>query len=289
MRLVSTRSEIRQILDSKAKSKIGFVPTMGALHEGHLSLVKRSMDSSDITVVSIFVNPAQFNSIDDLEKYPRTPEKDIELLSGQLGSEDILFMPEENEVYSNEKPLTVDLGSLDLVMEGMFRPGHFEGVVRVVSILFDIVQPGIAFFGEKDFQQLTIIKRMAEQTHPSIVIEGCPIHREQNGLAMSSRNSRLGSETREKASVIYQTLKEHSVIKAGSTIESVTGSVKARIDSTPGFRTEYFEIVDDVELKRLESTGNADAGRNYFGCIAVFAGEVRLIDNMRFSFPVSKG
>jgi len=289
MRLLKTRSELRNILDKVPGSKVGFVPTMGALHEGHLSLVRRSMECSDITVVSIFVNPTQFNNREDLEKYPRTPERDVRLLSGILGDNDLIFMPSEEEIYNNEVQVSVNLEGLDMVMEGKFRPGHFAGVVRVVYILFDIVKPNWAFFGQKDFQQLTIIKKMAKQTHPWVRIEGCPILREQNGLAMSSRNSRLNDETRNSAGIIYRTLKEFSDVKKGSTLESITRSVVSSIDSTPGFRTEYFDIVDDVELRRPESVEKAVADRNYYGCVAVFAGEVRLIDNMLFSFPVSKG
>lgn len=286
MRILSKRIEVSQVTGNRSGKSVGFVPTMGALHQGHISLVKASRERCDITVVSIFVNPVQFNNAADLEKYPRTPEKDIDLLMTVMGEDDILFMPDENEIYNNEVVPSVNLRGLDTVMEGRFRPGHFEGVVRVVKILFDIVQPDMAFFGQKDFQQVAVVKEMARQIHPGVLIERCPILREADGLAMSSRNIRLTEETRMRASVIYNTLKEFSVLKPGDTIESVTRSVISRIDSTPGFKTEYFEIVDDVELKSLVSIEDANPARSYFGCIALFAGEVRLIDNMQFSFPV---
>lgn len=289
MRILSKRIDVRASLDKYKGMNIGFVPTMGALHEGHLSLVRASKENCDITVVSIFVNPTQFNNPDDLMRYPRNEARDREMLSNLLGDEDILFMPDEKEVYEGEIIPDVSLGNLDQVMEGKFRPGHFRGVVRVVKIFFDVVKPDMAFFGQKDFQQLTIIRAMASQTHPTTEIIGCPILREPNGLAMSSRNERLSKDIRQKASLIYETLRSHSAPAITDSIDSIKNSVISAIDSSGDFKAEYFEIVDDVELTSLMSVSEALPGRNYYGCIAVYAGGVRLIDNMQFSFPVTKG
>jgi len=289
MHVIESRENLLKHLSSTGGVTRGFVPTMGALHRGHLSLVERSGNDTDITVVSIFVNPAQFNDPEDLRKYPRDTEDDLKLLEQILTNNDIVFIPSVEEIYSGEEPPLPELGHLDKVMEGLFRPGHFEGVVRVVSILFSIVNPDMAYFGQKDFQQLAIIKAMAERMEMRVKIVGCPIIREDDGLAMSSRNKRLSSEIRSSASIIYSTLSKYSNLKEYKEPAKIKSKIIREIDATSGFRTEYFEIVDDVELKAINSVEEIDPGRNYYGCIAVFAGDVRLIDNVEFSFPVSKG
>lgn len=289
MRVIRSRTELEKYLAESGGIKRGFVPTMGALHEGHLSLVSRSINSCKLTVVSIFVNPAQFNDPKDLNSYPRTPDKDILMLSALLGEMDVAYLPGVEEVYEGEEEADIDLGGLDLVMEGKFRPGHFKGVVRVVKLLFDSVKPDMAFFGQKDFQQLTIIRAMARQTHPEIIIEGCPILREKNGLAMSSRNIRLSAKARERAAIIHNTLLANSVVNSGDSIESVSSSVIRTIEASEGFKVEYFDLVDNIKLQSLTSFDDVDPSAVYYGCIAVNIEGIRLIDNIQFSFPFSKG
>lgn len=268
---------------------VGFVPTMGALHEGHLSLVKRSCDESDITVVSIFVNPTQFNDPDDLKNYPRDTFRDISLLENILSDKDILFTPEYEDLYSREREFTLDLEGLDNVMEGKHRPGHFKGVIRVVKLLFEAVKPDKAFFGQKDYQQLTIIKLMVEKLNLKIEIVACPILREANGLAMSSRNERLAADIRKKAAIIRSTLASHNIIRSKAEIPHTEEKIINEINSSGEFQVEYFEIVDNVSLTRAAESMEIDAELRYFGCIAVFAGGIRLIDNIEFSFLFIKG
>jgi pantoate--beta-alanine ligase len=258
------------------KARIGFVPTMGALHEGHLSLLRTAGTESDITICSVFVNPTQFNEQKDLDAYPRTPHKDIHLLH-KVGC-DVLFMPEADEIYPPglDTQLELDLHPLDTVMEGAFRPGHFEGVAQVVKRLLDIVQPDRLYMGQKDFQQLTIIQHMIRQLELPTELVSCPIKREENGLAMSSRNVRLSKELQDRASVIYQTL-----MKAKSWIREMKPSEveKKALESLsiPGFRPEYFKIVDPLTLMEVSNVENLQSP---IACTAVWAGEVRLIDNM---------
>jgi pantoate--beta-alanine ligase len=256
---------------------IGFAPTMGALHAGHTSLVERTKASCDVAVVSIFINPTQFNDAKDLDKYPRTPERDLELLS-EAGC-DIVFMPDVSEVYPNGNTPSVkyDFGKLERILEGEFRPGHFDGMAQVVSRLLDIVQPSHLFMGQKDFQQLAIVARMLELQKSKIELVSCPIIREKDGLAMSSRNVRLTESDRLIAPLIHQTLKE-----ATEKVDDYTPSDIVRICSTklklePRFKLEYFEIVDGrtlLPIRIFEDTDYAVA------LTAVWVGDVRLIDNI---------
>jgi pantoate--beta-alanine ligase len=256
---------------------IGFAPTMGALHAGHTSLVERTKESCDVAVVSIFINPTQFNDPNDLVKYPRAPERDLELLS-EAGC-DIVFMPDVSEVYPNGNTPSVkyDFGKLERVLEGEFRPGHFDGMAQVVSRLLEIVQPSHLFMGQKDFQQLAIVARMLELQKSKIELISCPIVREKDGLAMSSRNMRLTETDRPHAALIHQTLEE-----AAEKIEDYAPAEIARICSTklklePRFKLEYFEVVDGrtlLPIRIFEDTDYAVA------LTAVWVGDVRLIDNI---------
>ncbi|MCD4768787.1 MAG: pantoate--beta-alanine ligase [Bacteroidales bacterium] len=288
MILAESVSVLRELLN-KRDGDTGLVPTMGALHEGHLSLVKKSKSSSTTTVVSIFINPTQFNDPGDLKKYPRNIEGDLKLLHNILSDNDIVFTPQADDLYSFENPVIPDLGNLDKVMEGKQRPGHFSGVVRIVKLLFEIVKPDKAFFGQKDFQQLTIIKEMVRQLKMRVEIIGCPILREATGLAMSSRNQLLTNDIRTKASIIYKTLKKHSTATDPGKICETSSSIIKTIDSIEGFRTEYFEIVNHKTLESITDKSEVDPSARYFGCIAVFAGDIRLIDNTEFSFSFAKG
>ena len=238
---------------------VGLVPTMGALHAGHASLVKRSVSENDATVVSVFVNPTQFNDKNDLEKYPRTLEADCSLLE-QCGAA-IAFAP------------------LDTVMEGVYRPGHFNGVCQIVSKLFDMVKPDRAYFGEKDFQQLAIIREMVRQMKFPLEIVGCPIVREEDGLALSSRNARLSAEERQNALKISQTLFESRSFAIDHTVAETKQFVENAIENAPGLRLEYFELVDGNTLQQIENWNDTDYA---VGCITVFCGDVRLIDNMKY-------
>ncbi|MDT8400816.1 MAG: pantoate--beta-alanine ligase [Bacteroidales bacterium] len=289
MKRINTPSHLKSELLKQEGKTIGMVPTMGALHTGHASLVKKSVKENDLTVVSIFVNPTQFNKPDDLVKYPRTLDADLEILSGILGTDDIVFTPEAADIYSGEKIPTVDLGHLDTIMEGKHRPGHFMGVVRIVKILFDLCRPVRAYFGRKDFQQLAVIKTMVKQTGLKTKIIGCPVVREANGLAMSSRNARLTAETREKAGIIYDTLKKYSEQSVPFDVKELKEKVMGDINASGDFYVEYFEIVDDDELQPVNSHKDIIRGKDYTGCVAVYAGDVRLIDNIKFSFGFSKG
>ncbi|MBI4649438.1 MAG: pantoate--beta-alanine ligase [Bacteroidia bacterium] len=271
---------IEELKNIRANSlSIGFVPTMGALHKGHLSLVKRSFTENDVTVVSIFVNPAQFNERKDFEKYPRIIENDIALLQNILTEKDIVFNPDEYEMYPEPDTRIFDFGTLDKVMEGKYRKGHFNGVAQIVSKFFNLIRPDKAYFGEKDFQQLTIIKKLVEQMDLPIKIVECPIVRETDGLAMSSRNLLLNPSQRKSAPLIFRTLseaknKKHSML-AGELIKWVTD----RINSDNELKVEYFSIVDS---QTLIDTTEWEENRKQIGCIAVWAGEVRLIDNISF-------
>ena len=263
----------------KAKTtpvKIGFVPTMGALHEGHLALVKKAKSENDIVVVSIFVNPIQFNNKEDLLKYPRTLEKDAALL--QAVGCDIIFTPDEKEMYPEPDTTVYDFGQLDKVMEGKFRPGHFNGVAVVVKRLFDIVMPDNAYFGEKDYQQLQIIKFMVKHKFIPVNIIPFPIVREVDGLAMSSRNMRLNAEEREIAPFIYQTLLQAKEKTNQLTPIELTNWVLQRINDHELLTAEYFEIADATTLLPINNWKDCE---HAIGCIAVFMGSVRLIDNIR--------
>ncbi len=255
---------------------IGFVPTMGALHEGHLSLIREAKKQSDIVLVSIFVNPTQFNNRYDFEKYPRLYNRDIEILENS-GLCDFLFMPDEKEMYPQPDNRTFNLGYLEEIMEGKYRPGHFQGVVKIVSKLFDIIKPNKAFFGKKDFQQLTIIKKIVKDFKYPIEIIGCETVRESNNLAMSSRNLLLTKEEFEKASIIYQTLKKVADWIHQYEIDEIKTLVINEINSVNPFQVEYVELVDSETLKPIEDI-NLHSSIHCF--IAVFCNQVRLIDNI---------
>ena len=256
--------------------KIGFVPTMGALHEGHLSLINRAKKDNDIVVCSVFVNPIQFNNPTDLEKYPRTPEKDIEKLE-QAGC-DAVFMPSAEEMYPEKVSDHYDFGDLERVMEGACRPGHFNGVAIVVRKLFEIVNPDKAYFGEKDFQQLAIIKKMVQNLNMNLEIVPCPIIRENDGLAMSSRNVRLNETERAIAPKIFATLNDAISKKVSMTPAEMKEYTLAKYAEIKEFEVEYVEITDETNLKSLENWNECDHARIF---VALQLGPVRLIDNVR--------
>ena len=256
---------------------IGFVPTMGALHEGHLSLIRTAKEHCDIAVVSIFVNPIQFNNPEDLRTYPRTLEADCEKL--QTVGCDMVLAPSVEEMYPEPVTEAYNFGELEAVMEGPQRPGHFSGVAVVVRRLFEIVEPAKAFFGEKDFQQLAIIRRLVEQLNLPLEIVPCPIVRADDGLALSSRNMRLSAEARKIAPQIYATLKKAVEQSQSQTIDEVKHFVINTLKSFTVFDPEYFEIVNDTTLQPI---ANWTEARGVVGCIAVWLDGVRLIDVIRF-------
>lgn len=279
MQVFNTKNELVNLIDSfkKEGKKIGFVPTMGALHEGHLSLVKEAKKNSDITVVSIFVNPTQFNDPEDLKRYPRTLDKDVKLLE-TVGC-DLVFAPSVEEIYPEPDTRKFDFGYLESVMEGAKRPGHFNGVGQVVSRLFDIVRPEKAFFGMKDFQQVAIIKYMVKQLNYPIEIVSCPIIREESGLARSSRNTLLDEVHKANAPHIYETLKKARTLTHEKSVQELKQWIADEINNNPYLETEYVEIVDDTTLKVIESWSEPGIK---VACVAVYAGKIRLIDNIVF-------
>ena len=279
MKLVHTVQELRAELDiqRRAGKKIGLVPTMGALHEGHASLVRRAVKENDIVVVSDFVNPTQFNDKNDLLKYPRTLEADCELLEKEGAA--YVFAPSVEEVYPEPDTRQFSYAPLDTVMEGKYRPGHFNGVCQVVSKLFMMVEPDKAYFGEKDFQQLAIIREMVKQMQFPLEIIGCPIVREADGLALSSRNARLTDEQRQQALNISRTLFQSKEYAALHTVEETQQFVEQAIAASEGLELEYFELVDGTTLQKISSWEETDYA---VGCITVFCGEVRLIDNIKY-------
>ena len=258
-------------------STIGFVPTMGALHDGHLALMERSIRENEHTVVSIFVNPTQFNNPEDLAKYPRTLEEDVRKITA-LNPEMIVYAPSVDDIYDG-KPISqsFDFDGLENQMEGKFRPGHFDGVGTIVKRLFEIVTPTNAYFGEKDFQQLQIVKKLVAKYSLPVTIIGCPIYREANQLAMSSRNERLTLEERNQASVIYQTLLQAKVLFQNETIESAIQLVQQTFENHPLFDLEYFVIADE---ETLLSSITKEENKNYRAFIAVFVNNIRLIDTI---------
>lgn len=280
MKIIEKRIQLEnelQDLRNEGKS-IGFVPTMGALHEGHISLIKESNLNNEITVVSIFVNPTQFNNKNDYSRYPRILSDDIEKLKKVKC--DFLFTPSEDEMYPEEDNREFDFGILDKVMEGKFRPGHFRGVGLIVSKLFEIVRPNKAYFGEKDFQQVAIIKHLTKQLKFNIEIVACPIIREKDGLAMSSRNMLLTEEQRKNVSLIYRTLSESVKSAKSLSVSETKERVKRTINDNPFMDVEYFEIVDSETLQFVQKW-NEDGEK--YGCIAVNVGSIRLIDNIRYN------
>jgi pantoate--beta-alanine ligase len=258
-------------------STIGFVPTMGALHEGHQSLMRQSTKENDSTVVSIFVNPTQFNNPEDLAKYPRNLESDVTKIFS-VNSDIIIYAPSVDDIYEG-KTLTqsFDFDGLEKKMEGKFRPGHFDGVGTIVKRLFEIVNPTNAYFGEKDFQQLQIVKKMTEKSNLKVNVIGCPIFRESNGLAMSSRNERLTLQEREEAAVIYKTLEAAKTKFNTESASEVTAWVQQEFEKNDSFTLEYFEIADEATLSTCLKK---DKNKKYRAFIAVFVNNIRLIDTI---------
>lgn len=279
MKIVNNIKELKGYLaeEKRNNKQVGFVPTMGALHEGHLSLVKRCVEENDVCVVSIFVNPTQFNDKHDLETYPRTLEKDCSLL--EPAGCDYVFAPSVEEMYPEPDTRTFDFGLVSAVMEGARRPGHFNGVAQIVSKLFYAVEPDNAYFGEKDFQQIAVIRAMVEQLNIPVKIIACPILREVDGLALSSRNVRLTSEQRQKAPLIARTLKESTTFAREKSVQEVIDYVVNTINADPVMRVEYYEIVDGYTLESIQNWSDTTYP---VGCITVYCGEVRLIDNMKY-------
>lgn len=280
MLIFNTISETQQYLKSqqKAGKTIGFVPTMGALHAGHISLIERAKAENDLAVCSIFVNPTQFNNPEDLKKYPRTLERDCEMLIS--AGCDVVFAPSAEEMYLSLPQLRMDFGTLETVMEGKFRPGHFNGVGIVVSKLFNIVKPEKAYFGLKDLQQVAVIRRMVQDLSFDLEIIPCPTLRETDGLAMSSRNTRLSPEARALAPQIYKVLNlAKEKLQAGASVSEMQVIVNQHFTVFPEFELEYFEAADFDTLLPIE-TKIAD-GKTAL-CVAAFLGGVRLIDNIVF-------
>lgn len=279
MEIVRTVAQLESLLDkARTKGSVGLVPTMGALHAGHLSLIERARRENDTVVVSVFVNPTQFNNPTDLATYPRTEEADAALL--EAAGVDYVFMPTVEEVYPEPDTRVFDLGPVAEVMEGAMRPGHFNGVAQIVSKLFRFTRPTRAYFGEKDFQQIAVIRRMAAlEGFTDLEIVDCPIKREADGLAMSSRNVRLSAGQRAIAPVIALTLRA-SLLKAGElTVTDLKTWVTDTINRFPYMRVEYYEIVDGLTMQPIADWADSDCP---VGCITVYCGDVRLIDNIKY-------
>ena len=282
MEIIRKVKRLDEVLDTARKSgkSVGLVPTMGALHAGHLSLVRRARAENDIVVVSVFVNPTQFNNPDDLRTYPRTEEADCRLL--ESAGVDYALVPAVEEMYPEKDTRVFDLGPVGEVMEGAMRPGHFNGVCQIVSKLFDIVKPARAYFGEKDFQQIAVISRMVDLLGLELEIVPCPIVREPDGLALSSRNVRLTPEGRKVAPEIHKALEASLKLKAqGMTPAEVEKATVDAIDAIPGLKTEYYTIVDARTMQPVAAWSDADAD-GVAGCVTVYCGDVRLIDNIRY-------
>lgn len=279
MKIVNSIKELRLQLDEDKQKgkKVGLVPTMGALHAGHISLVKRCVAENDVCVVSIFVNPTQFNNPNDLLTYPRTLDEDCQLLESSGCT--YVFAPSVEEMYPEPDNRVFDFGTVAQVMEGACRPGHFNGVAQIVSKLFYAVKPDVSYFGEKDFQQIAVIRAMVKQLEIPVEIVDCPIQRESDGLALSSRNTRLTPEQRQKAPVIARTLKESITFVPEKSVQQVIDYVVSTLNNVPDMSVEYFEIVDG---NTLESISNWSDTTYPVGCITVYCGEVRLIDNVKY-------
>lgn len=277
MIVVETIKSLMQELEKYNSKNVGFVPTMGALHDGHISLVKRSVEENDVTVVSVFVNPTQFNDKADLERYPRTEEADKKLL--EAAGCDIVFMPQVEEMYPEEDTRVFNFGSIETVMEGKYRPGHFNGVAQIVSKLFYAVEPTRSYFGEKDFQQVAIIRDMVKQLNIPVEIIACPIIREESGLARSSRNELLSAEERKKAALISQVLSKSVNFAKEMSVEEVKNWVNDQFKSDDTFKMDYYDIVDGNSLQSVSSWDESDY---IVGCIAIYCGKIRLIDNIHY-------
>lgn len=276
METITNSEELRRALGSRDRFGIGFVPTMGALHAGHRSLVERARRECATVVVSVFVNPTQFNDKTDLKNYPRTPEADLRLLE-EVGA-DYVFMPSVEEVYPEPDTRTFDFGMIDKVMEGATRPGHFNGVAQVVSRLFDLVKPAKAYFGEKDFQQIAVIREMVRQLRIPVEIIPCPIVRGEDGLALSSRNTLLDTDHRTAAPYIYKVLKAAVEKSHQTTPDQLAAWVTAQVESNPLLKVIYFQVVDAATMQQVRTWEESPAIQ---GCIAVQAGDIRLIDNIK--------
>jgi pantoate--beta-alanine ligase len=279
MLLFNTQLELISHLNSISgkKTPIGFVPTMGALHAGHLSLLEESMKHNSINVISIFVNPTQFNNPEDLAKYPKTLEKDIEKIK-TVSDTIIVFAPSVDDIYEGKAVSKhFDFDGLENQMEGKFRPGHFDGVGTIVKRLFEIVKPANAYFGEKDFQQLQIVKKMVQKNKMPVNVIGCPIFREPNGLAMSSRNERLTADERKDAAIIYKTIKLARKLFASKSAKELTEFVTQTFKKHPNFELEYFQIADEETLLPCIRKNKS---KKYRAFIAVFVNKIRLIDTI---------
>lgn len=278
MEIIRTVAELKAKLDNaRQKGSIGLVPTMGALHAGHLSLIERARRENDFVVVSVFVNPTQFNNPADLATYPRTEEADCSLL--RSAGVDFAFIPSVEEIYPEEDTRVFDLGPVAEVMEGAMRPGHFNGVAQIVSKLFDFTRPTRAYFGEKDFQQIAVIRRMVELEGFDLEIVDCPIKREADGLAMSSRNVRLTPEQRAIAPAIHRTLEGSLSWARDHSVEQTKRYVIDELNSLPHLQVEYYEIVDALTMQPIAGWNESAAT---VGCVTVFCGDVRLIDNIKY-------
>ncbi len=280
MKVINKIEELKKFLSQERENgkHIGLVPTMGALHAGHLSLVKRCVAENDVCVVSIFVNPTQFNDKHDLETYPRTLDNDCALL--EPAGCTYVFAPSVEEVYPEPDTRVFDLGSVAAVMEGPRRPGHFNGVAQVVSKLFYIVEPDKAYFGEKDFQQIAVIREMVKQLSLPVQIVDCPICREADGLALSSRNTRLTPELRKKAPLIAKTLHGSLALAPKQSVQAVHDFVVDTINKEADMEVEYYEIVDGHSMQPIQQWSDTDYP---VGCITVYCGDVRLIDNIKYT------
>lgn len=276
MLIFNTIKATKEFLHSRKGPSLGFVPTMGALHQGHLDLVRRARSENDLVAVSIFVNPIQFNNPEDLEKYPRTPEVDADML--RSAGCDVLFMPDAAEMYPQPESTVYDFGPVEKVMEGAARPGHFNGVGIVVRKLFEIIEPQKAYFGEKDFQQLAVIRELVRMLSLPVQIVPCATVREADGLAMSSRNMRLTAAERAVAPKIYQAMQAYAAQKQGLTPASMKESIVNELHNEPLFLIDYIEIADDTYLQPVSRWDDV-SGALVFA--AVFLGKVRLIDNIR--------
>lgn len=279
MPLFNTQNELASHLNSVSgeTKSIGFVPTMGALHEGHLSLLEESLKNNDINVISIFINPTQFNNAEDLAKYPKTLEKDIQKIE-TISDSIIIFAPSVDDIYEGKTVSQhFDFDGLENQMEGKFRPRHFDGVATVVKRLFEIVNPTNAYFGEKDFQQLQIVKKMVEKTRMSVDVICCPIFRETNGLAMSSRNERLTASEKKEASIIFKTISQAKKLFKKKSATNVTSFVTKTFEKSTNFKLEYFQIADEATLLPCIRKNKA---KKYRAFIAVFVNKIRLIDTI---------
>ena len=276
MKTFYTVNELKQELSKVARADVGFVPTMGALHAGHRSLVEKARRECKVVVVSVFVNPTQFNDKNDLRNYPRTPEEDAAML--EAAGADYVLMPSVEEIYPEPDTRQFDFGLIDKVMEGATRPGHFNGVAQVVSRLFDIVNPAKAYFGEKDFQQIAVIKAMVKQLNLDVEIVECPIIRGEDGLALSSRNTLLDEAHRAAAPNIYEVISQCATKAAELTPAELTDWVVAEVEKNPCLKVIYFQAVDALSMQQVATWQESERVQ---GCIAVQAGQIRLIDNVR--------